>query len=115
MYRIPRHDIDVFESTGVAMDFLPAMTGGTRTNVHVAHLEPGGTLGRHPATRLQVFAVVHGEGEAQGDDGPGTPISTGMLVVWEPGEWHQSWASTPMTVVIVETDAELDLSHHVAL
>ncbi|WP_315093170.1 cupin domain-containing protein [uncultured Cellulomonas sp.] len=104
---IPQHPIASFGSTGVTMQLLPQAGG---TSVHVAHLAPGGTLGRHPAVRRQLFVVVAGRGEVQVDDDPPQVVGPGTLVVWEPGEVHQTWATTDLTAVIVETSEEIDLS-----
>ena len=30
-------------------------------------------------------------------------------MVWEPGEVHQTWATTDLTAVVVETSEELDV------
>ncbi|MGC5168601.1 cupin domain-containing protein [Luteimicrobium sp. DT211] len=105
-YELPSVAIDRFESVGVTMDFLPdahASEAGQVTSVHVAHLAAGGTLGRHPATRRQIFAVVSGEARvASGDDGP-VDLGPGQCAVWEPGEQHQTWAVTDVVAVVVET------------
>ena len=103
---LPEHDIPSFDSVGVAMRFLPP-TGGTA--VRLARVAAGGTLGRHPAVRRQLFAVLHGHGEVQTGDDPRVPVGPGTLVLWEPGEVHQTWATTDLTVVVVETTEEVDL------
>ncbi|MBO9553442.1 cupin domain-containing protein [Cellulomonas sp.] len=112
LYVTPSRTIDAFGSTGVEMDFLPPLTDAASTSVNVAHVAAGGTLGRHPAVRRQVFAVVVGTGEVQVDDEPRRPVGPGTLVVWEPGETHQTWATTDLTAVVVETSGALDLSPH---
>jgi quercetin dioxygenase-like cupin family protein len=107
IFDLPQHEIDAFDSTGVAMRFLPAIGG---TSVHVATMEPGGTLGRHRAVRRQLFAVVAGSGEVQVGDEPRREVGPGTLILWETGEVHQTWALTELTAVVVETTAEIDLS-----
>ncbi|WP_456846228.1 cupin domain-containing protein [Cellulomonas sp. P5_C6] len=109
LLELPAHDITSFDSAGVVMQLLPAVGG---TSVHVARLAAGGTLGRHPAVRRQLFAVVAGEGEIQVDDEPRRHVGPGTLVLWEPGESHQTWATTDLLAVIVETTDEVDLTHH---
>lgn len=109
---LPTRAIGSYGSTGVAMDFLPRVTDEPTTSVHVARLEPGGTLGRHPATITQLFAVIEGDGEVAGADGVRVPIAAGQAALWEAGEEHQSWAITPMIVVLVESTGEFDLSRH---
>jgi quercetin dioxygenase-like cupin family protein len=106
LFEIPEHEIPSFGSAGVVMQFLPTIGG---TNVHVAHVAPGGTLGRHPTVRRQLFAVLAGQGEVQVGDEPRQPVGPGTLVLWEPGEVHQTWAITELTAVIVETSDEIDL------
>ena len=102
----PEHEIDSFDSDGVAMRFLPTVGG---TSIHLARIAAGGTLGRYPAVRRQLFAVVAGRGEVQAGDEPRMPIGPGSLVLWEPGEVHQTWATIDLTAVVVETSGELDL------
>ncbi|GMA26556.1 hypothetical protein GCM10025864_43150 [Luteimicrobium album] len=115
LYELPRREIDRFASTGVVMDFLPdvvAADADEATSVHVAHLAAGGALGRHPATRRQVFAVLSGGARvAAGDDAP-VDLVAGRCAVWEPGETHQTWADTDVVAVIVETDGEVTLTRH---
>jgi quercetin dioxygenase-like cupin family protein len=112
LFAIPTRTIDAFGSSGVLMDFLPPLTDAATASVNVAHVAAGGTLGRHPAVRRQVFAVVAGTGEVQVDDEPRVPVAAGTLVVWEPGETHQTWATTDLTAVVVETSGALDLGEH---
>ena len=107
LLRQPRLPITAFDSRGVSMDFLPQVDGATRTRVHVATIEAGGTIGSHPAPTRQAFAVQSGVGEVV-TDGRRSRLGPGDLVVWEPGEVHQTWAHETMTVVIVETDGQLD-------
>ena len=114
-YELPRREIDRFDSVGVAMDFLPdavAAHGGEVTSVHVAHVAAGGTLGRHPATRRQVFAVVSGDARVVvGDDAP-ADLGAGQCAFWESGEVHQTWAVTDVVAVIVETGGQVALTPH---
>jgi quercetin dioxygenase-like cupin family protein len=106
LLELPQHDIGSFDSQGVVMRFLPA-TGGT--SVHLARVAAGGTLGRHPAVRRQLFAVVAGNGEVQVREEPRVPVGPGTVVLWEPGEVHQTWAVTDLVAVVVETSEEVDL------
>ncbi len=109
-YELPRREIDRFDSLGVAMDFLPdavAAQGGEVTSVHLAHLDAGGTLGRHPATRRQVFAVVSGHARVATGDEPPADLRAGECVVWEPGEVHQTWAVDDVVAVVVETGGDV--------
>jgi quercetin dioxygenase-like cupin family protein len=112
LYSVPQREIEAFGSTGVVMRFLPPVLAGDATGVHVESVAAGGTLGRHPAVRRQVFAVLAGTGRVQTDDDPPVEVGPGTLVVWEPGEAHQTWATTDMTAVVVETTGTLDLGEH---
>lgn len=112
LYAVPQRDVEAFASTGVVMRFLPPVLAADATGVHVAGIAAGGTLGRHPAVRRQVFAVLAGSGRVQTDDDAPVEVGAGTLVVWEPGESHQTWATTDMTAIVVETTGELDLGEH---
>jgi quercetin dioxygenase-like cupin family protein len=111
LFQIPRDAITEFGTTGVTMDFLPRVVDGNECRVGIAYLDAGGTLGRHPATLRQVFAVVSGTGEVEAG-GLRRSIGPGMLVVWEPGEEHQTWATSDMTAVVVEVAGRLELDEH---
>ncbi|NYI59319.1 cupin domain-containing protein [Cellulomonas soli] len=112
LYELPRGEITAFGSSGVVMDFLPRAQDGNETRVSIAYIRRGGTLGMHPATLRQVFCVLTGAGETQISGGPRRALRPGMLVVWEPGELHQTWATTDLTAVVVETNGSLDLDEH---
>lgn len=104
---VVRYPLDRFDSAGVLLEAVPPTTGAT--SVHVARLDADGTIGRHRAVRRQVLGVVSGDVEVQTDDGPRVAAGPGTLVVWEPGEMHQTWAVTDAVLVIVETSGDLDL------
>jgi mannose-6-phosphate isomerase-like protein (cupin superfamily) len=116
LYELPRRDIERFASVGVTLDFLPDVVAaevGEATSVHVAQLAAGGTLGRHPAVRRQVFAVVSGHARVAADDGAPVDLEAGTCAVWEPGEEHQTWAVSDVVAVVVETGGDvLATSHH---
>ncbi|MFI2485590.1 cupin domain-containing protein [Promicromonospora kroppenstedtii] len=109
--QLPAREISRFGSDGVDMDFLPQVLDAERTTVHVARIVTGGVLGEHPATSLQVFAVLAGEGvvTSQGTDGDADErwdIEPGQAAVWEPGEIHRTTATTDLLAVIVETSSD---------
>jgi mannose-6-phosphate isomerase-like protein (cupin superfamily) len=115
LYELPRREIDRFASAGVLMDFLPdvvAPEAGASMSVHVAHLAAGGTLGRHPAVRRQVFAVVSGTARVAADDGAPVGLPAGTCAVWEPGEEHQTWAVTDVVAVVVEAAGDVVVTPH---
>ncbi len=109
---LPHRDITAFGSAGVAMDFLPTLRAAEGARVHVMHLAAGGTIGRHPAPVHQVFAVVHGDCRVAGGDGVRRELSASQAVLWEPGEEHQTWASTDVVAVIVETPGGVELDEN---
>jgi len=113
LFQMPREALTAFGSTGVRMDFLPRVVNGSECRVTIANLDAGGTLGRHPATLRQMFAVVSGTGEVEAD-GLRRAIGPGTLVVWEPGEVHQTQATSDMTAVVVEVTGALELDTHFA-
>jgi quercetin dioxygenase-like cupin family protein len=118
IYRLPEREIDRFASTGVDMAFLPSVDAATHTRVNIARIAAGGTLGEHPATALQVFAVVSGEAvvsSGAGDAAERRTLRAGHAVVWQPGEVHQTWATTDVVATIVEAcgdDVTLGLDLH---
>ena len=103
---LPDRVIDAFGSRGVRLDALPSPDVAGEFVVRVAHLDPGGHLGRHPAVLWQVFAVIEGEGKVTGDDGVRRRIGPGQAAVWAPGEQHDTRADSAITALIVESTAE---------
>ncbi|MFI9489465.1 cupin domain-containing protein [Promicromonospora sp. NPDC052451] len=116
--QLPAREISRFGSAGVDMDFLPQVLDAERTTVNVARIVAGGVLGEHPATSLQIFAVLAGEGVvtsrgANDDADERWDIEPGQAAVWEPGEIHRTTATTDLLAVIVETSADtLGLRDH---
>jgi hypothetical protein len=78
--------------------------------VHLTCLtvEPGGVIGAHPATSIQLFLVVAGEGWVAGPDGERVPITTGWGVRWDAGENHTSGTQAGLTALAIGS-ATLDL------
>ena len=118
IYRLLNRQIERFASSGVVMTLLPFVDGASRAHVNVAHIAAGGTLGEHPATTVQVFAVFSGEAVVSSGIGPEQErrsLTAGHAVVWEEGEVHQTWAVTDVVATIVEAygnDVELGLEDH---
>jgi quercetin dioxygenase-like cupin family protein len=77
-------------------------------HVVVIEVGPGGVVARHPAVVAQLFAVVRGSGWVSGGDGEREAIASGEVVLWEPGEEHESGSDEGMTVLVVEAES-LDL------
>lgn len=107
VFTIPSNPGQESDSAGVTLDLLPGALGAS--NVNVTHVAAGGTLGRHAPLRRQVFAVVSGRGRVQAD-GASHDLEAGTFVLWEPGEEHQTWATTEMTAVVVENLGVLDFA-----
>ncbi|QAY64018.1 hypothetical protein ET495_13185 [Xylanimonas allomyrinae] len=116
MFKLPTAALDRFESDGTAMEFLPAAVDAAETRISIARVAAGGTIGRHPATLTQAFAVIDGAGVVAAEDDVMHAVASGVVVVWEKGEIHQTWATTPMLAVVVETSGSFELtSDHVEL
>ncbi|WP_372593695.1 cupin domain-containing protein [Actinotalea sp.] len=107
-FTIPSSPDQDSDSSGVTLDLLPGAMGAS--NVNVTHIAAGGTLGTHAPHHRQVFAVVSGRGRIQLVGGESYEIEAGMLVLWEAGEVHQTWATTEMTVVVMENLGVLDFA-----
>lgn len=102
MFRFDRAEkvIDRFGSVGATATRVAAAEGA----VHLTCLaiEPGGTIGTHPAPVSQLFLVIAGEGWVAGPDGHKIPVSAGDGVRWEPGEEHASGTTTGLTALALE-------------
>lgn len=116
--QLPAREISRFGSSGVDMDFLPQVLDAERTTVHIARIVAGGRLGEHPAVVLQIFAVLAGEGlvTSKGVAGGADErweIEPGQAAIWEPGEIHETTATTDLLAVIIETSGgALALGEH---
>lgn len=119
--QLPAREISQFGSDGVDMDFLPQVLDAGRTTVHIARIVAGGVLGEHPATSLQVFAVLAGEGlvtskGVAGDADERWEIQPGQAAIWQPDETHATTATTDLLAAIIETsDGELAFREHEVL
>jgi GrpB-like predicted nucleotidyltransferase (UPF0157 family)/quercetin dioxygenase-like cupin family protein len=85
----------------------PLVGDGSRVRVEVAHVPPGGSIGRHPASAHQLFAVVAGRGWVSGGTGNGREIGAGYAAVWASGEEHDVHSPDGLTAVCVEGEFEL--------
>ena len=95
--------IDAFGSEGVTMSPLTEpFERGAAVQAACFRLEPGGRIGRHPATVRQLLAVVEGSGWASGADGVAHAIAAGDAVFWETDEEHETWTDDGLTAVILE-------------
>jgi quercetin dioxygenase-like cupin family protein len=95
--------IDVFGSEGMTQAPITAPLGsGGSFQAACFRLQPGGRMGRHPATYPHVFAVVEGEGWISGAHGEPHAIGAGEGVFWEAGEEHEIWTDDGLTMIVIE-------------
>lgn len=95
--------IDDYGSVGFS---LAPFAQGDNTFVGTVRLEAGGSIGRHPAVRRQLLAVIAGRAIVSGADGVETEIGVGWGAVWEAGESHATRTADGMTAIIVEGDIQ---------
>ena len=93
--RIEQHGSDFVQARLARSDDL---------HVSCMYLEPGGHVGRHPASVHQLFAVVQGAGWAAGDDGERITLRIGDAVLWPRGESHEAGTDSGMVAIVVESD-----------
>jgi quercetin dioxygenase-like cupin family protein len=98
--------VERYGSRGVVIhhpiDGLGLLTSSGPAVMVTANLDPGGVIGRHPATGRQALAVVSGTIEVWGGDGTALDLTAGQLVMFEPGEEHETRAVTAATLAIME-------------
>lgn len=107
--------LDAFGSHGVTINHpidpagdraSPAiLRSGGAAHVVTALLEPGGTIGRHLATRPQLLMVISGTLQIAGGGGQALELGAGQAVLFESGEQHESVARTAVTLAIMEFDS----------
>jgi quercetin dioxygenase-like cupin family protein len=100
-------NIDVFGSKGMTQAPITApLASGGPFQAACFRLEPGGRMGRHPATYPHLFAVVDGTGWVSGADGKPHAIGAGEAVFWETGEDHEIWTDDGLTMIVIEGNDE---------
>lgn len=77
------------------------LRSGGPAHMVTASLEPGGKIGRHPATRAQLLMVISGNLRITGDDDQALELHAGQAVLLEKGEQHESIASNAVTLAIM--------------
>lgn len=97
---------DRFGSHSVRLWQAGALDEADQTRVHIARYDKDSLLGRHPTKFWQLFAVIEGSGWVTGDDGIHVPISAGEVVLWSPGEEHESGSDTGMSVLILASSSD---------
>jgi GrpB-like predicted nucleotidyltransferase (UPF0157 family)/quercetin dioxygenase-like cupin family protein len=87
---------------GSRFRLAPLVADGAGVRAQLMYLPAGGSVGRHPAVSLQLFAVVAGRGEATGGDGAARALGPGEAALWEPGEEHGVTSDDGLTALCVE-------------
>ncbi|WP_051945261.1 cupin domain-containing protein [Streptacidiphilus rugosus] len=80
----------------------PEDTGGHPTFLAFLTVEPGGTIGTHPATGPQLLLVTAGSGWVAGADGERVPITAGQAVRWDKGELHTSGTDSGFSALALD-------------
>ena len=94
--------VDEYDSSNVVV--TPILSGALpAARVHVAYLDPGGVIGRHPAGTDQLFVVLRGNGWVSGDDGHPVAITAGQAAFWQSGEQHETKTDTGLSAVIIQS------------
>lgn len=95
--------VEDFGSVGVTLAPLTEpLARGAPVQAACFRLEPGGVIGRHPASVEQLLVVVEGSGWVSGGDGERMAISAGEAAFWEAGEEHETASDAGLTAVVVE-------------
>src|SRR5438552_3054567 len=96
--------IDAFGSEGATIAPLTEpLARGAVFQAACFRLEPGGRIGRHPATVPQLLAVVAGSGWVSGAEGEEHPITAGEAVCWDAGEEHETRTDSGLTAIVIES------------
>ena len=93
--------IGAYGSSGFALSSIASTSD--QCAVHWARLDPGGRIARHPTVGWQTFVMLDGEGQVSGGDGENVVVRAGDVVLWEPGELHETTTDHGLSAVIVET------------
>ena len=93
------HHVDRF---GSDFTLSPLMNPTDTARTVCMHLGPGGIVGEHTATSVQLFCVVEGEGWVSGADGQPHPIKRFQAVRWSPGERHAAGTATGLIAIVLE-------------
>lgn len=101
---LPHRPIEAHGSRGFSVGAF-----GITADAHLVAvtLEPGGTIGRHPAGGRQLLVVLWGEAEVSGAELAVRRLGAGQAAVWEPGEVHETRSPGGMTALIVEGDLDI--------
>lgn len=91
----------------VGLTLAPLAVGAGDLHIVCMRLAPHGSIGAHPASGQQLFAVTQGagwaQGGAQGRLAPTRqPIAEGYAALWEAGEWHAVGTESGLTALVIE-------------
>ncbi len=100
--RADARPIELFDA--VAAFNLRLGGGHGELHVYCVYVEPGGSIGAHPAGFAQLFLVVNGAGWAAGPDGERVALAAGQGVYIAPGEVHTKGSEPGMTAIMVQAD-----------
>jgi len=101
--RGPTRAVEEFGSVGVTLAPLTEpLARGAPFQAARFRLEPGGVIGRHPASVEQLLVVVDGSGWVSGADGERRPIAAGEAAFWEAGEEHETASDEGLTAIVIE-------------
>ena len=82
---------------------MSPLVRASELHVGCMRLGPGGSVGYHQATTPQLFAVVEGSGWiSSGEERLREPISSGVAVLWDEGEWHEVGTDGGLVAIVVE-------------
>lgn len=99
------NSITHFNSQNIRMSHL--FSGANGIHIIVAYIQPDGVIGYHQAASNQLFCVIKGSGWVRDEHSERITISEGQAAYWKVGEWHESGSPTGMTVLILESEADL--------
>jgi quercetin dioxygenase-like cupin family protein len=81
----------------------PPLWSGAALQAAIFRFEPGGGIGRHPATVPQILAVLEGSARISAADGEFEVIRAGEAVFWAEGEEHEMVTDEGMTALVLES------------
>jgi hypothetical protein len=102
IFRFDRDERVIGAHGSIGLHATRIASGDGAVAVTCLALQPGGTIGIHPATGDQLFLVITGSGWVAGADGIRHPIRAGQGARWAAGEVHTSGTDTSLTALAVE-------------
>jgi quercetin dioxygenase-like cupin family protein len=93
---------EIVEFGAVGASAVRCGEGEGEAHVYCVRMEPGGSIGPHPAGYDQLFLVVAGSGWAAGEDGSRVELREGYGAYFARGEIHSKGSERGMTVIMVQ-------------